>query len=115
MRQISISAGALSQTPLGELTGDKGEGGLEPPPLQISGYATDLHRLLRQTVVLRAFLGRPEPPFRTGLFYRRCFLFFIFSPRFLRDTSTDRPETLPRGRNLAEFYKLTSKILGVLP
>jgi len=41
MHQISISAGALPQTPLGELTGDKGERGLEPPPLQISGYATE--------------------------------------------------------------------------
>jgi len=42
MHQISISAGALPQTPLKELTGDKGERGrgLEPPPLQISGYAT---------------------------------------------------------------------------
>jgi len=40
MHQISISAGALPQTPLGE--GGKGERseGLEPPPLQISGYAT---------------------------------------------------------------------------
>jgi len=42
MHQISIAAGALPQTPLGDLTGDKGERGrgLEPPPLQISGYAT---------------------------------------------------------------------------
>ena len=45
------------------------------------------------------------------MFYRRCF-FFIFSPRFLRDPSTDRPETLPHDRKLAEFYKLTSKIRG---
>jgi len=43
------------------------------------------------------------------------FSFFIFSPRFLRDPSTDRPETLPHDRNLAEFYKLTSKIPGALP
>jgi len=49
------------------------------------------------------------------MFYRRCFLFLFFSPRFLRDPSTDRPETLPHGRNLTEFYKLTSKIREVLP
>ena len=48
------------------------------------------------------------------MFYRRCF-FFIFSPRFLRDPSTDRPETLPHDQKLAEFYKLTSKIRGRSP
>ena len=48
------------------------------------------------------------------MFYRRCF-FFIFSPRFLRDPLTDRPETLQHDRKLAEFYKLTSKIRGALP
>jgi len=49
------------------------------------------------------------------MFYRRCFLFFIFSPRFLRDPSTDRPETLRHGRHLAEFYILTSKIRRYSP
>ena len=33
----------------------------------------------------------------------------------LRAPSTDRPETLPHGRNLTEFYKLTSKIRGAVP
>jgi len=47
-------------------------------------------------------LGRPEPPFRTGL-YSAADVFFV-SPRMLRATSTDRPETLPDGRNLTEFY-----------
>ena len=64
--------------------------------------------------VYRRLLGRPEPPFRTGL----CFtgdVSLFFSPRFLRDPSTDRPETLPHDRNLAVFYKLTSKIQRVLP
>jgi len=37
---------------------------------------------------------------------------FFFSPRFLRDASTDRPETLPHDRKLAEFNKLTSKMWG---
>jgi len=46
------------------------------------------------------------------IFCPRC---FFFSPRFLRAPSTDRPETLPHDRNLAEFYKLTSKIRGVSP
>ena len=45
----------------------------------------------------------------------QMFSFFIFSPRFLRDPSSDRPETLPHSRNLAEFYKLTSKIRGYSP
>ena len=58
------------------------------------------------------FLGRPEQPFRTGLCFTRD---VFFSPRFLRDPLTDRHETLPRDQNLAVFYKLTSKILGVLP
>ena len=47
------------------------------------------------------------------IFCPRCFVFVL--PRFLRAPSTDRPETLPHGRNLTEFYKLTSKIPGVLP
>ena len=57
-------------------------------------------------------LGRPEPPFRTVLYSARD---VFFSPRFLQDPSTDRPETLPHNQNLAVFYKLTSKIRGVLP
>jgi len=40
----------------------------------------------------------------------RCF--FFVSPRMLRASSTDRPETLPHSCNLTEFYKLTSKIRG---
>ena len=39
------------------------------------------------------------------MFYPWCFL---FSPRFLRDPSTETPETLPHDRNLVECYKLTS-------
>jgi len=42
-------------------------------------------------------------------------MFFFISPRFLRDPATDRSETLPHDQNLAVFYKLTLKILGVLP
>jgi len=70
------------------------------------------------------FLGEPrpswgvrqqaEPPFRTGLCFTRDVTFF-FSPRSLRDPSTDRPETLPHDRNLAVLYKLTSKIWGCSP
>ena len=58
-------------------------------------------------------LGRPEPPFRTGLCFTRD-VFFV-SPVVLRAPSTDRPETLPRDLNLAEFYNPTPKIRGVLP
>ena len=39
----------------------------------------------------------------------------FFSPRVLRVPSTDRPETLPHGRNLAEFHNPTPKIRGALP
>jgi len=46
------------------------------------------------------------------IFCPRC---FFFSPRFLRDPSTDRPETLPHDRKQAGLNKLTSKIRGVLP
>jgi len=47
------------------------------------------------------WLGRPEQPFRMGLCFTRdvIFIFFI-SPLVLRRPSTDRPETLPHGRNL---------------
>ena len=48
------------------------------------------------------------------LFYRRCILFLV-SPLVLRDPSTDRPETLPHGRNLAEFYNPTPKTRGRSP
>ena len=44
------------------------------------------------------------------------FLSFFFSPRVLRVPSTDRPETLPHGRNLRVFYNASPKIRGwVLP
>jgi len=42
-------------------------------------------------------------------------LSFFVSPLVLRVPSTDRPETLPHGRNLAEFYNPTPKIPGALP
>ena len=48
------------------------------------------------------------------MFYRRCIFFFV-SPLVLRAPATDRPETLPHGRNLAEFYNHTPKIRGALP
>ena len=45
--------------------------------------------------MLVMFLGRPEP--RSGRAYILPVMFF--SPRFLRDPSTDRPETLPHDQN----------------
>jgi len=47
--------------------------------------------------------------------YGRLSLVFFFSPLVLRGPSTDRPETLPHGQNLAEFYNPTPKIRGALP
>ena len=42
------------------------------------------------------------------------YLFFV-SPLVLRAPSTDRPETLPHGRNVAEFYNPTPKTRGASP
>jgi len=39
------------------------------------------------------------------------YLFFV-SPLVLRAPSTDRPETLPHDRNVAEFYNPTPKTRG---
>jgi len=39
-------------------------------------------------------------------------LLIIVSPLVLRAPSTDRPETLPHGWNLDEFYNPTPKIRG---
>ena len=72
---------------------------------------TALDRLRVRTNVI--LLGRPEQPFQTGLCFTRDVIFF--SPLVLRGPSTDRPETLPRGRNLAEFYNPTPKIRGAPP
>ena len=41
--------------------------------------------------------------------------FFFFSPSVLRVPSTDRPETLPHGRNLRVFYNASPKIRGGIP
>jgi len=41
--------------------------------------------------------------------------FSFFSPRVLGVPSTDRPETLPRGRNLRVFYNASPKIRGHSP
>ena len=43
------------------------------------------------------------------------FFFSFFSPRVLGVPSTDRPETLPHGRNLAYFYNASPKIGGHSP
>jgi len=40
------------------------------------------------------------------------FSFFFISPRVLRVPWTDRPETLPPGRNLRVFYNASPKIRG---
>ena len=60
-------------------------------------------------------LGRPEPPFRTGLCFTGDVSSFFVSPLVLLAPSTDRSETLPHGRNVAELYKPTPKTLGAVP
>jgi len=74
------------------------------PPVRSNG---------RSSILLVMFLGRPEPPFRTGL----CFtadVFFFFSPRVLRGPSTDRPETC-RMVGIWLNFNPTPKIRGALP
>ena len=45
------------------------------------------------------------------MFYPLCIFFFFFvSPLVLRAPSTDRPETLPRDRNLAVLYNPSPKV-----
>ena len=51
---------------------------------------------------------------RALCFTRDVSSFFVL-PLVLRAPSTDRPETLPHSRNLAEFYNPTPKIRGALP
>ena len=61
-------------------------------------------------------LSRPERSVPDGLlFYHRCVFSFFVSPVVLRAPLTDRPETLPRGQNLAEFYNPTPKTRGARP
>ena len=49
------------------------------------------------------------------MFFRRCIFFFLPLVLRGRGPSADRPETLPHGRNLAEFYNPTPKIRGASP
>ena len=49
------------------------------------------------------------------MFFSFSLSFSFFSPRVLRVPSTDRPETLPHGRNLRVFYNASPKIRGALP
>ena len=51
----------------------------------------------------------PRTPFRTGLYSARD---VFFSPRFLRDPSTDRTETLPHDQNLANVINWLQKFGG---
>jgi len=69
------------------------------------------------------FLGRPERHFPTGSgrAYVLPQMYLLFSPfvylviHVLLCLSTDRPEALPHGRNLAEFYNANPKIWGAPP
>jgi len=58
----------------------------------------------RPSIVIR-------PPEGRASVLPQMYLFFL-SPLVLRAPSTDRPETLPHGRNLNEFYNATSKTRG---
>ena len=66
-------------------------------------------------------LVRPPVYGSNGRTYKMLVMFFFFfflsffSPRVLRVPSTDRPETLPHGRNLRVIYNASPKIRGALP
>jgi len=69
----------------------------------------------RVTCMFVLLLGRPNVSSGGICFSRDVFLlsvYLFFSPRVLRGSSTDRPETLPHGRNLAEFYNPLQKFEG---
>ena len=66
-------------------------------------------------LVMFSFLGRPEPLSERAYVLPQMYLLFFVSPLVLRAPSTDRHETLPLGRNLAEFYNPTPKTRGALP
>ena len=58
-----------------------------------------------------SFFRPPEHEFRRAFVLPRMF----FSSLVLRGPTTNRPETLPHGPNLAEFYNPTPKIRGGAP
>jgi len=80
---------------------------------RVHGYSWDWN-FLGSFVFLFFFVIRP-PGTTVPDPLMFCMPQMFFSPRFLRDPSTDRPETLPHDWKLAEFYKLTSNILLVFP
>ena len=62
------------------------------------------------------FIFRPPVYGSNGRTYTMLVMFFsFFSSRVLRVPSTDRPETLPHGRNLRVFYNASPKIRRALP
>jgi len=67
-------------------------------PIPGFGNFTGDEKYPPQSVQISDYLGRPSQPFQTGLCFTRDVIFF--SPLVLRGPSTDRPETLPHGRNL---------------
>jgi len=77
----------------------------------------DCKSFLRMLPLTRKLLGRQERQFRTGLCFTRDVSFFLFYFRhwLSRAPSTDRAETLPNGRNLAEFYNHITKPRRALP
>ena len=65
---------------------------------------------------ITVLLFRPPRTMSSGRAYVLpvMYLFFV-SPLVLGAPATDRPETLPHGRNVAEFYNLTPKTRGAVP
>ena len=65
---------------------------------QNQGASRHTARCFSKQIFFR-LLGRPEQPFRTGLYSARDV--FFFRQPYLRGPSADRRETLPHDRNLA--------------
>jgi len=71
---------------------------------------------LNWRTVFILYLIRPPGTISSGRAYvLPVFYPFFYSPRVLRAPSTDRHETLPHGRNLAEVHNPTPKIRGASP
>jgi len=75
--------------------------------------------IIRFFVIQNIHIIRPTMYGSNGRTYKMLVMFsffsFFFPPRVLRVPSTDRPETLPHGRNLRVFYNASPKIRGALP
>ena len=80
--------------------------------------AVILSPIFQVNIYLTDFIIRPPVYGSNGRTYKMLVMFFFSffnSPPLLRAPSTDRRETWPHDRKLAEFYNAGPKIRGALP